>query len=169
MVSIEIILQTEGGKAMIPKINKILYTTDLSENSEYVFSYALNSAEMHDAKIDIIYVLQYTVSSGPDFIVLLDQEEKTAILEKIKKRLDDFVQRELKDNPARIKRVSSIQVVEGSPAVEILKMADKLKADILIMGTHSKGVIAHTFLGSVAANVLQRIRIPVFIIPLPKE
>ncbi|MDD5170079.1 MAG: universal stress protein [Syntrophales bacterium] len=154
---------------MIPKIKKILYTTDLTENSAYVLRYALNSAEMHDAKIDILYVSQYFVYAFEDAIIENDQEETSAILAKIRKRLDDFVQLELKDNPALIDRVSSIQIVEGNPVVEILKRADELKSDIVIMGTHSKGAIAHTFLGSVASNVLQRIRIPVFIIPLPKE
>ena len=43
---------------MIPKIKKILYTTDLSLNSAYVFRYALNSAIKHDAKIDILHVLE---------------------------------------------------------------------------------------------------------------
>jgi nucleotide-binding universal stress UspA family protein len=36
------------------------------------------------------------------------------------------------------------------------------------MGTHSKGIIANTFLGSTAKRVLGRTRKPVFIIPLPK-
>jgi len=35
------------------------------------------------------------------------------------------------------------------------------------MGTHSKGAIANTFLGSVAQKVLQRIKIPVYVIPIP--
>jgi len=37
------------------------------------------------------------------------------------------------------------------------------------MGTHSKGPLAHAFLGSVAEKVLNRIKIPVFIIPIPME
>jgi len=39
---------------------------------------------------------------------------------------------------------------------------------VIIMGTHGKGIIRHTFLGSVAERVLRRVRKPVFIIPLPK-
>ena len=42
---------------MIPKINKILYATDLSENSAYAFRYAINSAIAHDAQIVILHVL----------------------------------------------------------------------------------------------------------------
>jgi nucleotide-binding universal stress UspA family protein len=47
-------------------------------------------------------------------------------------------------------------------------MADELNCDVIIMGTHAKGIIANTFLGSTAKRVLRRTRKPVFIIPLPK-
>jgi len=65
--------------------------------------------------------------------------------------------------------VFSIDVIEGDPVVKILEKAAQLKADVIIMGTHSKGFIAQTFLGSVAHNVLKRSRIPVYIIPMPKD
>ena len=91
---------------MIPKIKKILYTTDLSDNSAYVFHYALNLAEVHDAEIHVLYVLKYFFPLPDGFIAVSSlKEEKTAILEQIKKRIDDFVLRELKDNPSRINRV----------------------------------------------------------------
>jgi nucleotide-binding universal stress UspA family protein len=37
------------------------------------------------------------------------------------------------------------------------------------MGTHARGAIANTFLGSTAKRVLRRTIKPVFIIPLAKE
>jgi hypothetical protein len=43
---------------MIPQIKKILYTTDLSPNSAYVFRYAINSAKKHDASINILYFIE---------------------------------------------------------------------------------------------------------------
>jgi nucleotide-binding universal stress UspA family protein len=154
---------------MIPRIRKILYTTDLSDNSAYVFRYALNSAEVHDAEIHIVYVLKYFFALPYSFFATsTPEDEQPAILEQIKKRIDDFVQRELKDNPSRVNRVASIQVIEGDPVAEILKKADEMKADVLIMGTHSKGLVSQTFLGSVATDVLQHSRVPVFIIPIPK-
>ena len=42
---------------MIPEIKKILYATDLSPNSAYVFRYAINSAKKHDADIIILHVI----------------------------------------------------------------------------------------------------------------
>ena len=40
---------------MIPKIKKILYATDLSENSAYAFRYAVNSAKQHNAELVILH------------------------------------------------------------------------------------------------------------------
>jgi len=169
---------------MIPRINNILYATDLSENSAYAFRYALNSAEHHDADIHILHVLEtrlFPVSppaeegtgnlyEGPLLVGKLEKlndERKGLAKEKIRKRLEQFCEQELKDKPEGMKRVASIQVVEGDPAGTILKIAEESKADLVIMGTHSKGRLAHAFLGSVAESVLNRIKIPVFIIPLP--
>ena len=154
---------------MASAIRKILYTTDLSENSAYVFRYALNSAEFHDAEIHILYVLKYFFPLPYGlFAVTGREEEKPVILDQIRKRLDDFVQRELGGDAARLKRVAAIEVVEGEPVLEILRKADKMQADVLVMGTHGKGLVAETFLGSVAAEVLRHSRIPVFIIPIPR-
>ena len=158
-----------SGQTMASGIRKILYTTDLSENSAYVFRYALNSAEVHDAEIHILYVLKsfYPLPDG-FFDVSSREEQKPAILEQIRTRLDDFVQRELQGDSARLKRVTAIEVIEGDPVMEILKKADRMKADVLILGTHSKGVVAETFLGSVAIEVLRHSWVPVFVIPIPK-
>ncbi|MCP4875614.1 MAG: universal stress protein [Gammaproteobacteria bacterium] len=51
---------------------------------------------------------------------------------------------------------------------EILKKADQLNFDLIIMGTHKKGV-THTFLGSVTKSMLHRSRIPTLAVPLPEK
>ena len=53
---------------MIPQIKKILYTTDLSDNSAYVFRYAMNSAKRHDADIIILHVVEHIPSSAKALI-----------------------------------------------------------------------------------------------------
>jgi hypothetical protein len=42
---------------MLPQIKRILYATDLSDNSAFVFRYAINSAKHHDAGMTILHVL----------------------------------------------------------------------------------------------------------------
>jgi len=162
---------------MIPKIEKILYATDLSENSAYAFRYAINSAKKHDASIIILHVLEKippfaraVVDSqlGEEKSKEIFDEKVSSTIDRIKKRLQVFCHRELKDDPECADKVKSIEVCEGYPAEEILRKADELDCDAIVMGTHGKGTISHAFLGSVAKRVLRRIRKPVFIIPLPR-
>jgi len=162
---------------MIPKIQKILYATDLSENSAYAFRYAINSAKKHDADIIILHVLE---KIPPFARALVDSqlgeeqrkeifdEKVTHTMDRIRERLKIFCDRELRDDPECVDKVVSIEVCEGYPVEEILRKADELDCDAIIMGTHGKGIISHTFLGSVAEKVLRRVRKPVFIIPLPR-
>lgn len=167
---------------MIPNIRNILYATDLTKNSAYAFRYAVNSAQKHDAKIHILHVLEklspseeanmavYVYAYLPHLqLEKIRQEKKVELIDQINKRLSEFAKRELKDDPETINRVVSILVADGSPADEILKKADELNCDIIVMGTHGKGLLSHTFLGSVSEKVLHRTRIPVIIIPIPKE
>jgi nucleotide-binding universal stress UspA family protein len=163
---------------MIPKIEKLLYATDLSKNSAYAFRYAVNSAKNHDARIHILHVLERIPPSaealarnfvGGKKLEQLYEAGRTEVVEKIEKRLEDFCQKELKNQPDGLKRVVSVQVVKGDPAGIILQKAEELKVDTVIMGTHGKGFLIHAFLGSVAEKVLQRIKIPVFIVPIPEE
>ncbi len=159
---------------MIPKIRNILYATDLTENSAYAFRYAVNSAEKHDAQIHILHVLEPLPSQAREYpypfnIEKVREEFRQELLKEIKKRLEEFCRRELEGKPECLKRVASVQVVEGYPQAAILAKAKESGADLLIMGTHGKGWLAHAFLGSVAESVLHRIKIPVFIIPLPEK
>lgn len=161
---------------MIPRIKKILYATDLSKNSAYAFRYAVNSAQKHEAQIHILHVIEAATPAmegillsylSEDELAKLKKEKHETVVRQIQERLQEFAQRELKDDPETLKKVASVSVVSGDPAVEILQKADELNCDVVIMGTHGKGIISQTFLGSVSERVLHRIKKPVFIIPLP--
>ncbi len=109
------------------------------------------------------------VNIGEEAYRKLVEEKKQETIEKIKSRLQEFTEKELQDDPQKADRVSAILVHEGDPVAEILEMADKLDSDLLVMGDHSKGILAHTFLGSTAEKVLRHIRRPVLVVPIPKE
>jgi nucleotide-binding universal stress UspA family protein len=53
--------------------------------------------------------------------------------------------------------------------LEILTTAEEEGCDLIVLGSHGKGFLEHTFLGSVSRMVLDRTRKPVFTIPLPSE
>jgi nucleotide-binding universal stress UspA family protein len=162
---------------MIPRIKNILYATDLSKNSAYAFRYAVNSAQKHDAKIHILHVIETTSPAQEGLLLMYMGKEKLEegrerakkeLTKRIEARVLEFARRELKDDPETLKRVAPILVVLGDPASEILKKMDELNCDILIIGTHGKGFLEHSFLGSVSEKILHRTHKPVYVIPLPK-
>ena len=163
---------------MIPKITKILYTTDLSPNSAYAMRYALNSAENHDAKIIMLHVLEQLPATTQMLISAYMNEEElghiltrniASVKEQIEQRMKKLYEEELRENPELKDRIESIEICEGFPAEEILRKVDELSCDIIVMGTHGKGFLRNAFLGSTTRRVLRRVRKPVYIIPLPKE
>jgi nucleotide-binding universal stress UspA family protein len=165
-------------REMIPEIKRILYATDLSKNSAYAFFYAADMAKRHDARIVILHSIEpvrYTYSDEGAFSLeeilkkAKEQEQKTDI-EEINKRLQEFCKKvEIQTGPPCVELVSKILVPLGHPVEEILKAADEESCDAIVLGTHGKGFLRQTFLGSVAGSVLERSRKPVFIIPLPSE
>ena len=162
---------------MIPQIKRILYATDLSPNSVYALRYAMDSALKHHADLIILHVFEKVDPARNAWLdpYLYEDRHKKIYSEHIietkdliKKRLKTIRENELKNNPEFEDMAISIEICVGFPAEEILSKAEELKCDAIIMGTHSKGIIANTFLGSTAKRVLRRTRKPVFIIPLPK-
>jgi len=163
---------------MIPQIKKILYATDLSKNSAYAFFYAVDMAKSHKASIVILHSIEpirriYDDGAGVDIegaMKKVKQQEKEMDIEEIKKRLQEFCKNtETQIGFPCVELVSKILVPLGHPVEEILKTADDEGCDAIVLGTHGKGFLEQTFLGSVAGSVLERTRKPVFIIPLPSE
>jgi len=156
------------------EIKRILYATDLSEGSLSSFKNAMEIARKFDAGLVILHVLEEmtpgTVSmlqwvQGDKITKKHYDEFKTHSIDKIRTQIGEICDKEFSDDATCKERIVENHVVIGYPAEEILNKLDDLKCDAIVMGTHSKGAITHTFLGSVAERVLRRVRKPVFIFP----
>jgi nucleotide-binding universal stress UspA family protein len=165
--------QGKGRKNMVPKIRKILFATDLSENSVYAFYFAIELAKQHNATIVILHAVEPVspharIFIGTERIAEVQKETVMEATEEIKNRLQNFCRKvEGEMGAPCVELVSKTLVPLGHPPEEILNAADKEDCDVIILGMHSKGFIAHTFLGDVSNAVLQRTRKPVLVIPLP--
>jgi nucleotide-binding universal stress UspA family protein len=158
---------------MTPQIKRILYATDLSKNSSYAFLYAIDMAKKHDARIVILHAIEPIPTYAELYMAKMDKFEKEQheeIVESMKKHLQGFCKKaEAQIGSPCVELVSKILVSVGHPPEEILNAADKEGCDVIVIGTHGKGFLAHAFLGSVSNAVLHRTRKPVFTIPLPSE
>lgn len=52
----------------------------------------------------------------------------------------------------------------GAPGQEIVRLAKKEKAHLVVMGTHGHGILGRALLGSVAQTVLTHCEIPVLLV-----
>jgi nucleotide-binding universal stress UspA family protein len=158
---------------MIPQVKKILYATDLSKNSSYVFLYAVDMAKRADARIVILHVIETIPAYAEAYTGLTDElkrKQQHETVGELKEHLQGFCKKaEAQIGPPCVELVSKILVPRGHPPEEILNAANEEGCDVIVLGTHGKGFLAHTFLGSVSSAVLSRTRKPVFIIPLPSE
>ena len=162
---------------MLPFYTKILVPTDLTPNSEFAFKHAVMLGRHNKAKIYLLHVLPEVDSTmhnyiasmlGGDKLEELEQRNRAKAKDELKQTLDDFAKQELKNFPEDLARFAGTEVVIGHPVFKILETADRLDVDLIVMGTHGKGIMEHAFLGSVAEKVLQKSTKPVFVVPLPK-
>ena len=161
---------------MLPSYKNILIATDLTPNSKHAFKHAVLLARHSMAKIHLLHVVPEVDSSFRSYVSSIMGEGKLEEFEsqhedqartKIRKELEAFAREELTDHPEDFKNIASVDVVHGHAVSQILQAADRLNVDVIVMGTHGKGALQHTFLGSVAEKVLQKSNKPVFVIPIP--
>lgn len=162
---------------MLPVYKNILVATDFTPNAEHAFCHAVLLARQHKAKIHLLHVIPQVDTAMRSYLSSVMGEDKLEDFEKkhqqdayaeLKKDLDAFAKDELSDHPDDLARFAGSEVVIGNPVIKIIEVAKRLNADVIVMGTHSKGALEHAFLGSVAEKVLQKADRPVFVVPLKK-
>lgn len=156
-------------------IKNLLYSTDLSQNTSIAFGYAAYLAKLTGADIHLLHVLE-KLSDDAAFALhtyLMDDKKRHEVIdlrvEKARERLDQrqeaFWSAQSAEDQKIRGQIKSVTVCESYPAEEILKTAKAKKCDLIVMGSHERGM-SHTFLGSVAKSVLRRSHVPTLIVPL---
>ena len=163
---------------MIPNIKKILYTTDLSPNARFAFSYAVSLANRYDAAITILHVLE-DVSPSADSLVIniigkakwdeMRQNNENEVLDTIKSRLAKFCEDVSSEIPSCPFVTDEIMVKIGNPVEEIIRLVENNDYDMIVMGAHGQSVFANAVMGSTSRRVVRRCKKPVLIVRLPEE
>lgn len=163
---------------MIPTIRKILCAMDLSPNADFVVRYAAASARRHDATIAVLHVVEPLPATARALVTsYLDEKERKDLEDKkreklldiLRRRLDRLFEAERDSDPELPARIATVEVVEGYPADVILKKADAMGCDIVVIGTHGKGRLRTAVLGSVSQQVLRHSHKPIYVIPMPAD
>jgi nucleotide-binding universal stress UspA family protein len=146
------------------KLHNILVPTDLSECSNAALKYGLELARTFDAKLHVLHVVQdpYTQPWAAEAFPAAIGDVLTEWQQQAEKRLNDSI------DPADRARVI-VTCTIGSPYGDILRFATGKNIDLIVMGTHGRGPMAHMLLGSVAEKIVRKAPCPVLTVRHPQS
>jgi nucleotide-binding universal stress UspA family protein len=151
---------------MTNQVERILFPTDFSDTAAVAMEYACELTSAFGATLHVIHVLENTNPTGG----WTAGERYTPPPATLTEGMEHEVQRELQTMLAKRQpspKKSVLAVKTGSPLVEIVRYANEQHIDLIVMGTHGHGPIAHMLLGSVADNVIRRAPCPVLTVRHP--
>jgi len=147
------------------EITQILCPVDLSEISRHALDHARAIAKWYDAHLTVFHV----VTPPAPLIPSTGMAEALPVPLPQLGEVAEEVRRFSGLTDARAGNCSEVLVVEGTPVKEILRKADSLPADLVVMATHGRGGFEALFLGAVTETVLRSTHAPVLTVPPPVE
>ena len=139
-------------------LKTILVPTDFSDASEAAFNYGKAMAEAFGASLHLVHVMEDLLAqawAAEVYVASMPQ-----LREEIDKESRQRLASMLTDEERRRYRVETA-LLAGNPFVEIVRYAKAHSVDLIVMGTHGRGPIAHMLLGSVAEKVVRKSPCPV--------
>jgi nucleotide-binding universal stress UspA family protein len=139
-------------------IKKILCSTDFSDASSQGISAAAELAGLFQAELVLVHVIPVLPPKPtdpnfefevPEYENILHKDAEAKLLELIKTAV-----------PAGLKARAVLG--HGTPAKEIIRIAEEEKVDLIVIATHGHSGWHHLVLGSVAEKVIRHAPCPVF-------
>jgi nucleotide-binding universal stress UspA family protein len=136
----------------------LLHPTDVSEHSNSSFELACSLAREYGSRLLVLHVGRQPVITPVEGVVPPEperyQEELTENLRKLQAQVPQI-------------QVESRLVIAADPAAEILRVAQEIGCDLIVMGTHGRTGLGRLLMGSVAEKVLRRASCPVVTVKTP--
>jgi nucleotide-binding universal stress UspA family protein len=140
---------------------KLLVAVDFSETTELVMRVARRLAASLEAPVWLVHAAEpepdfVGYDAGPDVV-------------------RDQVARELRDEHKKLQALAdelrdagidvTAMLVQGPTVETLLAEAEKQGADLIIVGSHGRGMVGEMFLGSVSKGLIRAGQCPVTVVP----
>ena len=132
----------------------ILFATDFSDPSRHALLHALAMAKRYDAKLTVVHV------AAPEAVTPIPMEPVPLELDWQKKKAAESLARLEDFEPLHMYPHQTI-LKQGRPWLEMSEIIEDNGIDLIVLGTHGRGLIGTLFLGSVAEQVLRHAKCPV--------
>ena len=140
------------------KLKRVLVPTDFSDSARHAFTYGLSFAKEYGAELVLLHVVEnVTVGYASDLFPVPMAE--------VFQEISGYARAELAKlgQEARERGVSGVseQVIQGKPSSEIIRFASENHVDMIVLGTHGKGMLDQALFGSTTERVVRRAPCPV--------
>jgi nucleotide-binding universal stress UspA family protein len=151
-----------GGGFVMPRFHTIVAAVDFSQTSEDAVEAACELARPNHGHVILLHVVpdpfQFPSTMEP---VALDPD---AMLRDWTAGATEQL-KALRDRQQPRPEFLTAAVASGSAAAEIVKYANDQKADLIVVGSHGRGVVDRLVMGNVAERVVRQAACPVMVVP----
>jgi universal stress protein A len=139
-------------------IHRILVAIDFSEHSQRALGEAIGLAKKFGAELHLVhcYQVQPVEAIGAPYGVVVPESYERAIREAAVARLADWREKVIAEGVRAEQHLAL-----DRPSLGIVALAEKLPADLIVVGTHGLTGLKHVLLGSVAERVVRHAPCPV--------
>lgn len=147
-------------------LKNILVATDFGEAAGAALTYGRTLARTFGAALHVLHIADdvYMKMGGDSFLAVLPDLQRD-VEANASRRLDGL----LADHEAMPPRVKKIVVTSAATAMTIVQYAKDNNIDLIIVGTHGRGAVAHLLVGSVAERVVRTAPCPVLTVRHPEH
>lgn len=131
----------------VGNFDRILVTSDFSENAVKAYPFALDMAKKTKGKVDLIHVLSFDQ---------FDDNEKDLSLKKIREERLKLIKKEY-FNEISDRVQERVLVSEDSPHEAILKHVTENSYNLIVMATVGRTGLNYLMMGSTTANVVRHV------------
>jgi len=147
------------------KLKKVLVPTDFSDSAKHAFSYGVSFAREYEAELVLLHVVEnLTVGYASDLFPVPMAE--------VFQEISGYARAELAKLAEEAKQkgvVVSELVAQGKPSAEIIRYAAENAIDMIVLGTHGKGMLDQALFGSTTERVVRRAPCPVLTVRMAEH
>jgi nucleotide-binding universal stress UspA family protein len=137
-------------------MKKILIAHDGSKTSEKALKKALEIGVKFDSQITVISIIPEL------YLTELTAMDRMRITETLTAETEKMMDR-LKTRAEKIRPIKTV-IRQGDPAEEVIDTAKKMKADVIITGSHGRHGAQRFLLGSVSSKIVDHAECAVLVV-----
>jgi nucleotide-binding universal stress UspA family protein len=145
-------------------IRRILVPTDFSDSARQALDWGVALARPFTAEILLLHVVEnLTVGYASDLFPVPMAE--------VYEEISGYARTELQKLAAEVRAQGLVlheRLSQGTPSAEIVRIAKEEGVDLVVLGSHGKGLLDHALFGSTTERVVRKAPCPVLTCRPPK-